>query len=60
MRDRKVSIIINLGINPSSGGIPPKLSIGMTKFVVIICLLGCRVLELVLLSNKIAVITTVE
>jgi len=60
VRYKKVSMIISLGINPNRGGMPPKLRIGMVKFVVTICLLGCRLLILILLRRRITVTTTVE
>lgn len=40
VRYRKVSIIISLGMNPSKGGIPPRLRIGIVKFGETICLPG--------------------
>jgi len=56
----KVSKIISFGVNPSRGGIPPSLRIGTVKFGEIICPLGWMVMRLVLLSNKIKDITTME
>jgi len=60
VRYKKVSIIISLGMNPSRGGIPPKLRIGMVKFEVTIWLFEWRFLVLILLSIKITVIITTE
>lgn len=60
VRHKKVSTIISLGINPSKGGIPPKLRTGIIRFGVTICPLGWRVFILILLNRKITVTTTVE
>jgi len=53
-------MIINLGMNPNNGGIPPKLKIGIVKFEVIICLLEWRLLVLILLNSRITVTATME